>query len=557
MRASSILRRLPSLRRRKSGEFFEVVEFDRLKGDRVKRHFPRQLFDRRANLERELLRLGARLPGVAEERKDLLDVLIYSEPKRTGILLATTGWHLEIPAYVLPHQIVAAKKKKRSCWLDENWAKISDRAIGTLDGWKRRIAGPALRSSRLVLGISAALAAPILEFTGQASFGVNIYGQSKGGKTTVLRVAQTLVGQATKKSLLKWNQTQSGFEELAPKYKDRLMPIDEVRASGGKNRASPVTSEAFSYIMSGEVETRRHSSFSKEHGGGGSWRLIVLSTNEKSLDQESLEVRKAARRDGERVRFIDLPMAGKSWATIFDRPPPSVTKDRRNAYGREMLERINRACDKDAGHVIPVFADWLLERVGDRTLRPRVHHYTQEFRTALSRPDDSNLVAELATTFAVIYAGGALGIEAGLLPWKYSSLRKNLRRCYWAAVKQLNDPSRVQREVVRRFWREVRSKAVKWPTSVSPKSRKVTVCKRSRGGAAEYAVYGGVLSQWFPGPGDGKLLIDALKGQIKMDGQNPMSQPQIGGRGDKRRFLVVRRANTSSRRAEGRKTNLR
>ena len=115
-------------------------------------------------------------------------------------------------------------------------------------------------------------------------------------------------------------------------------------------------------------------------------------------------------------------------------------------------------------------------------------------------------------------------------------------------MSQLGDDASVTAQGLKTLWKHVAtSKAVMpWPKPGKPPSERtrtaeVYVCRA--GARVEYAVNGARFRRLLPDVQQRALVVAALRhqGLVKMDGNNPMSQPQILGRADKRRFSVVSR----------------
>lgn len=65
----------------------------------------------------------------------------------------------------------------------------------TLESWRQSVAALAKGNSRFVFAISAALAGPLIELSGQLSDGFNIRGASSSGKPAALRLATSVWGR--------------------------------------------------------------------------------------------------------------------------------------------------------------------------------------------------------------------------------------------------------------------------------------------------------------------------------------------------------------------------
>jgi putative DNA primase/helicase len=72
---------------------------------------------------------------------------------------------------------------------------------GTLPEWRDNVARYAVGNDLLVLAISTAFAAPLLDVLSEPSGGVHLHGISQSGKTTTVRCAKSVYGPADDKHM--------------------------------------------------------------------------------------------------------------------------------------------------------------------------------------------------------------------------------------------------------------------------------------------------------------------------------------------------------------------
>ncbi|WP_164066734.1 DUF927 domain-containing protein, partial [Serratia marcescens] len=65
---------------------------------------------------------------------------------------------------------------------------------GSLEARVDRVAAPCVHSSAAIVALSAAFAAPLVRRTKIASFGLNLHGVSKAGKTSALLAGASIAG---------------------------------------------------------------------------------------------------------------------------------------------------------------------------------------------------------------------------------------------------------------------------------------------------------------------------------------------------------------------------
>ncbi len=208
--------------------------------------------------------------------------------------------------------------------------------------------------------------------------------------------------------------TSPGFEQEAARSNDLPFLIDELAAGEKEGRSPSLASASVAYVLAGGTGKLYHSAFAEKHGGGRDvWRTIAQASNERSLAQEAERARRQ-RREGEAVRFMDLPAVSGQNETVVDRYPKDLSPAERRRFARDLLGQLNQACTRHAGHAFPAFVEWLIPQRDE--LPARVEKLVRSFFEKVDATSDSLLGARMARAFAVVYAGGVLGVKAGVLP---------------------------------------------------------------------------------------------------------------------------------------------
>ena len=109
-------------------------------------------------------------------------------------VVSRTGWHLigADAVFVLANETIGPRGAERAI-LDAA-ALGPDEARGSLDDWKEGVGALARGHALPILAISTALAGPLLHLAGQEGGGLNIFGGSSKGKTTILQAAGSVWG---------------------------------------------------------------------------------------------------------------------------------------------------------------------------------------------------------------------------------------------------------------------------------------------------------------------------------------------------------------------------
>ncbi|MCR6501532.1 DUF927 domain-containing protein [Shinella sp. CPCC 101442] len=303
---------------------------------------------------------------------------------------------------------------------------------GTLDGWKSSVGRAAAYSSRAMLFIAAALAAPTLKLIGvdAGGFGFNLWGTSSTGKSTVLRAAASLAASGFAGT---WNATAIGIQDLARQYCDLPLTIDSLESISGE--ASREITESVAYALgNGKPRVRATTWNAYEGAEKGEWRTVLLSTSEAQHQR--------AQRTGAAVRFVDIPVARDLVRNlgIIDYLPPAIRPEREAAFAVSAVHQLTEGAARHSGVVMPAFITMLTKNPA--LARRRLTGHSADFLNTFDRADLTNAELRVLAHFATSYAAGALAIDIGLLPWTKEHLRDAINRCAADALLNSNDRSK-------------------------------------------------------------------------------------------------------------------
>jgi hypothetical protein len=407
---------------------FDRLEFRTTSGNRETIDLAPSVIDDKRLLKKCLLDADADLPRDKARLDALLEGIGSSAPGPAIVYAAKTGWTKDFTGYVRLDKVIGNVSGnivgfRRSNPSDPRW--LIERS-GSIKSWARSIAKPAEASSILMFAISAAFASPLLKIAGRGTFGFCLFAPSRTEKTLATLYAGSVVGLGSTEQLLAWNVTEARLGEQMPEVNDSLAPIDDLMALHGDDKTRYSRMRELAYKLALGAGTGRHSSFSPnsyEH-----WKVIVLTSNEHSIREFARRSRRS-REPGETIRWIDLPATFDGADTIFDR----IT------YTKEQLvwdQWFNR-CKENQGHAFEAF---LRRLIGIRETAPQlIEKYVNAFRESAQDDADGRLARDLATKFGLVYAGGRLAIQFGLVPWSKVVLKDAIKKCYRAARDLLPD----------------------------------------------------------------------------------------------------------------------
>lgn len=282
---------------------------------------------------------------------------------------------------------------------------------GTVEDWQQHIGQFCKSNSRLVLAASAGFAASLLGLLGVDGGGISFVGASRAGKSTALLLASSVCGgtpEAGARGYARsWRSTSNGLESVALASCDALLPMDEI----GQLDPKEIGDVAY-MLANGQGKVR-----ASRTGGARAtarWRVLFLSTGEKTLDDLNKEAGRATKA-GQEVRFCDIPAdAGQSMGLFehthhYDSPG-------------EFSDYLGSACGQYYGAPLRAFLDKLTHRLnteGFVSLRDGLLERMEAIASGYLKnwPNASGQVRSVSRRFAMIALAGELATSFDLTGW--------------------------------------------------------------------------------------------------------------------------------------------
>ena len=434
------IKKIARIRDKATEKYVEVIQFPTSKSDVNRLELPPSVVWGQGTFENYLRDAGAILPKGDQDLKDLLSAVAKSDAPEEWVYEARTGWTEDGKAFVLADRVIGDVATKiigvnQANAVNDRSGRLSN--SGSWKSWRDTVAEPARLSTILMFGICVALAAPLLAVVKRPSFAINIFGRTRIGKSIATLLGASIIGIPRIAEMITWNIKDARLEERISEFNDALFPIDDLSNMNGGDRERYLRIRDVAYKISQGLATARHSSFTAAHGGvHGSWRSIVLTSNEKSIRDLAWAV-KMERQHGEALRLIDLPAVFDGLEHIFDRLPEDLDGSNFHDWKKNTFKKIADACEKDHGKA---FRKYIKALIADRVeLKRYVQARIAYFVRHVCDECDGDVARDVAEKFGLIYAAGRLGIRCGLLPWDRAELLDALTKCYIGARDLLPD----------------------------------------------------------------------------------------------------------------------
>jgi len=370
---------------------------------------------------RWLMRLGM-IPATNKGADELLIKYLRQEVTARARCVPRPGWH---PAggrpagvYVTPTgEAITVGDVAEMVVLqsDQPPSPIYGQA-GDLEGWKESVGKLCVGNSRVVLAISAALAAPLLTPVGLEGGGLHLVGPSSTGKTTALHVAGSVCGGGGVSGFVRsWKTTGNGLEATAAEACDGLLCLDELAQVDAKDLA-----EAAYGLSNGQGKVRAN-----RDGTGkrpAQWRLLFLSTGEIGIEAKIGEDPRAGRsKAGQAVRCVEISADAGAGHGLFEQLHGHTD-------GAAMATAFKTATERQFGTALPAF----LAKVADEFDRcvDYVKRRITSFCELHTPAGADGQVTRVAGRFGLLAAAGELGIELGILPWPKGEATRAAQVCF-------------------------------------------------------------------------------------------------------------------------------
>jgi len=368
----------------------------------------------------------------AKQLRACIELIAESPPRRRVVVTHKSGRSGNL--FVTPAKtLVLSGSSKPTRKFDSLRAQanpalaVIGQSSGTLDGWKRRVAGTLGASSAGIVAIAAALAPSLLEVSGLSeAFILILAGRSSTGKSLVQTAAMSVQGAARRDSMVPPNLSERALEEIGAGVHQLLFVLDDLSNLSQVSDVRKVARWLTYHFCAGggkAVSTTMSSTLPFER-----FRSIGLI----SYEFTSAEIAAQAgtkRLPGETVRMLDLhPHAQLG---VFDRLP----RARSPAKTAKALER---AMAVHYGVALPAFLHWLAAQ-DEKALGQDLRRHMREFKRAMGPLDAIH--ARAADKFGFLFGVLILARRAGVIPWSRKRCLSAVRRSCRQAVPLVERPT--------------------------------------------------------------------------------------------------------------------
>lgn len=329
----------------------------------------------------------------------LLDYCNLSPVRETATITNKIGWFNH--SFILPKETIGSNSVFYFEVSNNNALYDSKGEHGE---WVQNVARFGKENPLILFFIGFALTAPFLHITGQENIGFHIYGQSSKGKTTLQKIASSVIGNPSE-VISNWDSTNNGIERSAIERNDSLLCLDEIDQANSEKLTDII------YLLgNGKSKARATSEITLRKREN--WRVCSLSTGENRIEAilQRVNRRKNAGID---VRLIEIEANGLKDMGIFT-----------SLQGMESAEILARHLDKATrlyhGTAFKLMLKYLTNQLeeDESAVKDQIELYRKHFIDHFIKKEHGQQVKRVSGAFSLIYAVLLIASNNKILPYE-------------------------------------------------------------------------------------------------------------------------------------------
>ena len=361
---------------------------------------------------------------VCDKRKTAVFLEEYfrkQPPKKSILMTLRPGWHGVDGdgsyVYVTNQKVYRPSTSTHRVVLAED-VEAAFASSGDLDDWNKYVAKLCIGNWRLQFSVCFALAGLILRLSGLPNCGVHFFGDPKTGKTTLLKVGGSVIGDEA--YVLSWNSTTNALEATAISRNDAILILDEIAQGDPK-----AVSEAIYNVINGR--TKRRLGADIKLNAGSRFVGLVLSSGEDDL-RTYLQSAGIDVKGGLLARLPSVPVPRKH-GVFF--------KLHGHKNGGALASTLLKNISRYHGTLGPAFLTYVVKNQAKLkvSIPRKVAAEAERLLGLLDEIPDRGTYDIIAKSLALAAVAGEMTIAKGLLAWKKGAATKAVEKCFLAWAK--------------------------------------------------------------------------------------------------------------------------
>jgi putative DNA primase/helicase len=384
------------------------VEFKTVAGHVRQLVILESLLEQPQELRKKLADAGLWLNRAPNVKGLLVQYLSESTPATMALSVDRPGWQ-EYKAHLLPGgEILHTGDAPPLVWAGEPADPNRHGQRGLLAEWQAHQGRYCVGNPTLQFAVSIALAAKILVFVQVEGGMFHFWGEQGKGKSSTLELQVSVNSPPGAKA--SWEGTYTSYGQRMAMFNDADVALDEAKMAREEELVKVIYLAA-----NGHDKSRSKEGLGLAHEAA--WNVLVTSLGEMAMIRY-------LRDSGQRVygglesRCVDIQIDNHAHG-VFDELHGF-------AGGAAFADELKRVSGLYYGTAGRAFVLRLMERYTPETIRDFVADIRKDFELQIP-PNSDSAIYRAAKRFAIVAAGGELGIELGILPWqKWSAMNAAL-----------------------------------------------------------------------------------------------------------------------------------
>jgi len=379
------------------------------RGKTIKLSIPRRLLAD----ERELCSLFFDIGLSIYKKKLLMGYLMDSNPQKHYSSVSRMGWHHfnENDFFVLPGQTIGHSNDKNTLVYQSDNLNTLFKSKGTLKEWRENISKLCAGNSRLVFALSHGLASMLLSPTNSTNGGINLFGESSTGKTTIARVCGSIFSDPN--YVESCRTTTNALENTAHSHNDCLLILDEISQMNSKDMGDTVYT-----LCNGMGKARMRANTDSQPII--KFRNNYLFTGEIPVYQHT---REGGNREteGQLVRVLDIPAVTGEHG-VFDCLPEGIKS------GAEFSNYLKEQSTRYYGTCVIAFLEELTKPQNIIKIPEKFKQVKEQLVENLPQKVQGQTERAI-NRFALAACAGELATEWNLTGWQPNEAVTSARKC--------------------------------------------------------------------------------------------------------------------------------
>jgi putative DNA primase/helicase len=355
--------------------------------------------------------------GKAEHRSALRDYILHIPVERCLRVATKIGWQRD-GSYVLPNFAITPEGNEEIVY-DGDLEVARWGTSGTAAEWRDQVGRFCSGNSRLLFAVSCAFAGPLLRLCDGEGGGFHLHGGSSTGKTTLLRLAGSVLGGGSRHGFTQpWRTTTAALESIASAHNDAALLLDEL----SQLDAADVANVAY-LLGNGMGRSRRGPGRKLQERDA--WRLLAVSTGEGTAAEHAGTAGKRLHRGAE-VRMVNLAADAGCGLGVFEELHGFES-------GQVFADALSLRSLKYYGSAFWEFLRFVVRH--QEPLREALLQYQLDFCADLA-PRAPGMIARVAARFAMVAFAARVATQIGLTGWETGEAEAAAQRLFldWAST---------------------------------------------------------------------------------------------------------------------------